>query len=34
MDVELMFSDLKDLEQTPQMIKEHSQNIENDATFE
>lgn len=34
MDVELMFSDLKDLEQTPQMIKEHSQNIENDAVFE
>jgi hypothetical protein len=34
LDVELMFSDLKDLEQTPQMIKEHSENIENDATFE
>ena len=34
MDVELMFSDLKDLEQTPQMIKEHSQNIEKDVNFE
>ena len=34
MDVELMFSDLKDLDQTPQMIKENSDNIENDATFE
>lgn len=34
MDVELMFSDLKDLEQTPQMIKEHSKNIEKDVSFE
>lgn len=34
MDIDLMFSDLKDLEQTPQMIKENIQNPENEAVFE
>lgn len=34
MDVELMFTDLKDLDQTPQMIKEHTENIQNEVTFE
>ena len=34
MDIDLMFSDLKDLEQTPQMIKENAENPENEAVFE
>lgn len=34
MDVELMFSDLKDLDQTPQQIKESSKSIEEEAEFE
>jgi hypothetical protein len=34
MDIELMFSDLKDLDQTPQQIKESSKSIEEEAVFE